>query len=246
MKISIILCLVAVALLVMCLVGLLVAIKRLKDQQECVLKNYENMVELNSRLRTQRHDYMNHLQVVLSMIELEEYESLKDYLEPVYLDIMKTGKALKTTKPAINALLAAKAGEAEKKKIDLFLEIKSDLKYLSIKEWEMCKVLANIIDNAITALDEADQEHKKIVIDMSEDPENYIFEVSNNGPYIPEDMQKNIFKYGVTSKKEEGHGIGLSIVERVVSENGGKITLYSDEEETRFTISCKKKGGEKQ
>lgn len=41
------------------------------------------------------------------MMELEEYEDLHHYLEPVYKDMLKTGKALKTSKPAINALLSS-------------------------------------------------------------------------------------------------------------------------------------------
>lgn len=181
------------------------------------------------------------------MIELEEYDNLKEYLEPVYLDIQKTGKALKTSKPAVNALLSAKAGEAESKGIDMYLQIKSDLKYLSIQDWELCKVLSNIIDNAVTALcgDESCSK-KSVIVDITEDKEKYIFEISNNGPMIPIEMQKNIFKYGITSKDEEGHGIGLAIVEKVVKEHDGTIMFQSNEQETKFVIKFEKKGGEGQ
>ena len=65
--------------------------------------------------------------------------------------MLKTGKALKTSKPAINALLKAKMGEAEGKSIDVYVEVKSDLKELHVADWEVCKVLSNLIDNAMTA-----------------------------------------------------------------------------------------------
>ena len=63
---------------------------------------------------------------------------------------------------------------------------------------------------------------------------------------IPTEMQKNIFKYGITSKDEEGHGIGLAIVEKVVKEHDGTIMFQSNEQETKFVIKFEKKGGEGQ
>lgn len=244
MEISLIFCLVVVVVLAMCVIGLFHYVNTLQKKYDTLLQSFLNMEKLNRSLRAERHDYMNHLQVVLSMIELEEYDNLKGYLEPVYQDIQKTGKALKTAKPAVNALLAAKMAEAEKKDISLYLQVKSDIRYIAIPDWELCKVLSNIIDNAVTALENDIQNNKKaITVDITEDKEHYFFEISNNGPMISAQMQKNIFKYGVTSKKEEGHGIGLAIVNKVIKEHDGTIQLQSEEEETRFIVTLKKTEG---
>ncbi len=241
MEISLIFCLIVVAVLALCVIGLFYYTSLMQKKYDMLQAGFEDLEALNRRLRAERHDYMNHLQVVLSMIELEEYGNLKGYLEPVYEDIQKTGKALKTANPAVNALLAAKMAEAERKGIDLRLQVKSDLRHITVPDWELCKVLSNIIDNAMTALSEDDrQQRKTITVDLTEDREQYVFEIANNGPAIPPEMQKNIFKYGVTSKKEEGHGVGLAIVNKVIRESGGTISLRSDEEETAFTISLQK------
>lgn len=241
MKISLIFSLAAVVVLGACVILLFRAIASLRKDYDTLLQNYKNMEGLNQKLRAQRHDYLNHLQVVIGMLELEEYDNLKGYLEPVYQDIQKTGKALKTSKPAVNALLAAKTNEAEAKGIDVYLQIKSNLENLSIKDWELCKVLSNIFDNAVTALSSEEKaKEKKIVVDITEDKNRYIFEISNNGPRIPEDMQKRIFQFGVTSKKEEGHGVGLAVVDKVVHEQGGKISVFSNEMETRFVVAFDK------
>ena len=61
----------------------------------------------------------------------------------------------------------------------------------------------------------------------------------------PEEMQESIFRQGITSKKEEGHGMGLYIVSQVLKTYRGVITLESTEEETVFTITFPKKEGEK-
>jgi len=239
MKISFVLCLSVIVALAVCMMMLLKMLIRLKSNYDALMESYRNLEELNSTLRAQRHDYLNHLQVVYGMMELEEYEDLHNYLEPVYKDMLKTGKALKTSKPAINALLKAKMGEAEEKDIDVYVEVKSDLKELQAADWEICKVLSNLIDNAMTALG-GKEEEKRIEIDITETKEEYLFTVSNNGPMIPTEMQEHIFKQGFTTKREEGHGMGLSIVQNVLKENEGSISLTSDENETVFVVRFKK------
>jgi sensor histidine kinase regulating citrate/malate metabolism len=173
-------------------------------------------------------------------MELKEYEEAKNYLDPVFKDIMKVSKALKTAQPAVNALLQAKLQAAEKNNIDMYLEVRSDLKNIAIEPWNLCKVLANIIDNAINALAEIPRE-KNLYLEIGETKENYTFEIYNNGPQIPENQLEDIFEQGFTTKKEQGHGIGLFIVSRIVKEAGGTVSVTSTPERTCFTIEIPKK-----
>lgn len=229
----------AVAVMALCIVLLILFVWKMKKHYEALQESYNNLEKLNSNLRAQRHDYLNHLQVVYGLMEMEEYEELKTYLQPVYKDMLKTGKALKTSKPAINALLKAKMDEAESKGIDVYIEVKSNLQNLQVEDWELCKVLSNLLDNAITALSEKVGE-KKIELDITEDSESYRFSVSNNGPMIPKEMQEAIFRQGITSKKGEGHGMGLYIVSSVLKAYKGTIKLVSEENETIFSFSLPK------
>ena len=240
---ELIFCLVAVLVLAVCMALVLIQHKKQRLQMLQLQESLKNLEQLNFELRAARHDYLNHLQVVYGLLELEEYEDLKRYLTPVYKGIMKTGKALKTSKPALNALLKAKMEEAEGKEIDVYVEVKSDLKQLSVEDWQLCKVLSNLIDNAMTILLEKAEE-RKLEIDINEDRENYLFAVSNNGMAIPKEQQENIFKRGFSTKKEAGHGMGLAIVSDIVKENRGTITVNSTEERTSFTISFRKGEGE--
>lgn len=239
MNISLIFCLLVVMVLMLCLIWILLMHERLKRQYEALTESFYQMQELNGELRGQRHDYLNHLQIVYGMMELEEYEELHDYLEPIYKDMMKVGKAIRTSIPAVNALLMAKMGTAEADGIDFYVEVKSDLKNLKVEPWELCKVLSNLIDNAITALQEKEGE-KKMTLDISEDRNFYLFALSNNGPAIPEEKKGAIFRQGFTTKKEEGHGMGLYIVSGILKENGGTIRVDSDERETVFTVKFAK------
>lgn len=239
MDMSLFFCLGVVLILMACLVWILMLYQKLRKRYEILMESYSSIQELNGRLRSQRHDYLNHLQVVYGMLELHEYEELHDYLTPIYKDMMKIGKAIKTSIPAVNALLMAKMGTAEAEKIDFYVEVKSDLKKLKVEPWELCKVLSNLIDNAVTALEEKEGD-KKIALDINEERDFYVFVVSDNGPPILEEYKSMIFKQGFSTKQEEGHGVGLSIVAGILKENRGSIQVDSNEDETSFTVKFAK------
>jgi len=218
------------------IVGLYFASRYKNDN---LVESIKNLEDLNITLRAQRHDYLNHFQVIYGLMELDEYKEAMKYIEPVFKDILKVSKALKTAQPAVNALLQAKMEAAEKKNIDLFLEIRSDLKHIPLEPWNLCKVLANIIDNSITALSEVDKD-KNIYIEIGEDQDNYTFQICNNGPKIPENQLNDIFKQGFTTKKEKEHGMGLYIVSKIVRDAGGTIQVSSNMKKTSFHIDLPK------
>jgi len=233
-------CVVLVVILTVCIIILAGNYKKLMNSNDALRESIGNLCELNDKLRMDRHDYLNHLQIVYGLMELEEYDEMNSYLRKVYKELQKTGKAVRTSKPAINALLAAKSAESEAKGIEFLIEVKSDLKDLTIEDWELCKVLSNLIDNAAKALEDSGKEEKKIGINITETPDSYIFSVENNGPEIPEEIRENIFKRGFTTKKEEGHGMGLAIVTDILGKSNGSIELKSDKDETVFTVSLGK------
>lgn len=206
-----------------------------KFQRRNYTESLENLENLNAKLREQRHDYLNQVQIVYGLLELGEFESARDYLQPVFKDIMKLNRALKTAQPAVNALLQAKLEAAERQGIDFYLEVGTQLKELPVEAWELCKILANLIDNAVTAVSKNEGE-KRIRLQMEENRREYLFLVQNNGPEIPREQRRMIFDRGFTTKTGEGHGMGLTIVSSILKEAGGNIRLESNEEETSFIV----------
>ncbi|MBQ9122482.1 MAG: Spo0B domain-containing protein [Lachnospiraceae bacterium] len=230
-----------IGVMLICGIALLICIYTLGHRDdESLLRNIKELEGLNTSLRAQRHDYLNHFQVVYGLMELEEYEEARRYLAPVFKDILKLGKALKTSKPAVNALLQAKLSEAEQNGIDMYLEVRTDLGQLAIESWNLCKILANILDNAVKAAGEKKSGEKKVEVVISESATEYEFLIRNNGPQIPDAFLGEIFKQGVSTKKESGHGMGLYIVHKILSENRGTVKVSSAEDWTSFTVRIPK------
>jgi two-component system sensor histidine kinase AgrC len=205
-----------------------------------LIDTIKDLEAFNKTLRTQRHDYLNHIQVIYSLMELEEFDEARNYMEPVYKDIVRVSKALKTSKPAVNALLQAKLQMAEKNEIEMELEIKSDLKHLNMEPWEFCRVVGNIIDNAIFSL-KLKHDSRYMLVEFAEDVQNIKINISNNGDTIPREIIDNIFKEGFTTKEDKGDGMGLTIVKDIVETFSGTIAVTSDKQRTSFEIVIPKK-----
>lgn len=210
--------------------------KKLLTQLDDMDDTIDAMSQFNNTLRAQRHDFLNHLQVVYSLIEMAEYQEANDYIEQVYGRITSVSRVVKTANPAVNALLLVKTAACEKAGVAVEVAITSKWENLenAMPDWEMCKVLSNLIDNAIDAMESLPASQRRLMIALGENVKQYTFQVENTGEKIPETIRERIFIPGFTTKGE-GHGMGLHIVRRTLQERGGDIRVESDDEHTVFS-----------
>ncbi len=209
-----------------------IAARRKSEEADALGDMVGQMDELNRALRAQRHDFLNHLQVVYSLIEMEEYAEAGDYIEKIYGDRQSVSKALRTDSPAINALLRAKMAECEAAGILVELDTAGSWKELSMPAWEFCRILSNLIDNAMDALEGTANSSLRIM--LREDTHGFAFSVANNGPMIPAEKLQSIFEPGVSSHGE-GRGMGLYIVRSTLQKYGGEIHVTSEVGRTIFS-----------
>jgi two-component system nitrogen regulation sensor histidine kinase NtrY len=99
---------------------------------------------------------------------------------------------------------------------------------------QMRRVLINVIDNAIEAI----QQHGTIEIATQYEPSNNLVRlvVADDGPGIPPSERDKLF-LPYYSTKRRGSGLGLAIVRRIVAEHGGSIDVSDNVPHgTRFVI----------
>jgi signal transduction histidine kinase len=98
---------------------------------------------------------------------------------------------------------------------------------------ELNQVWTNLIDNAIFAL----EKNGIITIETCVDSKNATISIIDNGPGIPEEIISRIFEPFFTTKKmDEGTGIGLDIVNRIVKGHDGNIKVDSRPGRTEFSV----------
>lgn len=209
------------------------AVESYKQQVEDMGQLIRSQDDLNRQMRMQRHDFINHLQVISALLQMDEGDEAMEYMDQVYHDLQRVGTLLRTQSSAVNGLLAAKSVQGEKRGIRMNYDIATALATLPLEDWEFCRILSNLIDNAMDAAESAPD--ASVELRLWEDIRGLHFSVKNCGPRIPEELLGRIFLPGFTTKGDRGTGMGLHIVDSLVTEHGGTIQVESTSEATCFT-----------
>ncbi|MFY9139339.1 MAG: Spo0B domain-containing protein [Thermacetogeniaceae bacterium] len=213
-----------------------------KQQKTLEIQDFyiEHLSELVRAIRVQRHDFVNHMQVVHALMKTGRFDRAIEYIADLSHDIQITGEMLRVDMPELSALLLAKTDLARKKDILFKITVESDLKGLEIKPLELIMVVANLLDNAFEAVETLPEENRIVVLKITETAEYYCLQVKNPG-YIPEEIKMRIFEMGYSTKEGKERGTGLAAVKAVVEKNGGKITLQcSRDQGVTFTVRLPK------
>ncbi len=127
---------------------------------------------------------------------------------------------------------------AKEKGIKIIKEYDENLKVVKVDRYRIERMLANLIQNSIDAVEE-----NKGIIKIKTKADNGSFKiiVEDNGCGIPEKNIDKIFDIFFTTKGSRGTGFGLAIVQKIVKEHNGKIEVNSKVGEgTTFTITLPK------
>lgn len=90
---------------------------------------------------------------------------------------------------------------------------------------DIAEVINILLENAATHA--ADTESR---IDVTRDDDNVAIRIADSGPGIPPEVRDGIFEWGVRGDGSAGQGIGLNVGRRLLSEQGGSLTLADPQE----------------
>ncbi len=178
-------------------------------------------------LRAQTHEFANQLHTISGLVQLGEYDSVRDLVGTLTRRRAEISDAVtqRISDPAVAALLIAKTSLAAESGVDLRLDPNSHLAALDpAMATDVITLLGNLIDNAVDVSVGATDASVTVRID---DTDGLTISVIDTGPGVPEHLREAIFARGVTSKPEVpgGRGIGLALVRLVTAQHGGTIDV---------------------
>lgn len=205
-------------------------INRLLEKQiQSQISFYESREETYAEIRRFRHDYINHINCVRSMLKVGRYNEISDYLGCL-TDMLPSGKMLFNTGNFISdAILSDKQNSTKKENITIKFEgiIPSD----EINETDLCIILGNALDNAIEACQELGGE-KTISVYGGFFHSYFILTVTNP---TNNTFGKNNFIPLTTKADKSEHGFGLINIKSVVDKYDGYMKI--DCNDNCFTLS---------
>jgi nitrogen fixation/metabolism regulation signal transduction histidine kinase len=166
----------------------------------------------------------------LSTIQLE-----LEVLEQTAADFSTYGRPIesKPTEIDVNMLVrqASRLYEADSEGAQIRLELEEDVPRITADENAIRQALINLVKNAC----EAAGEDGVVTLKTSAAAGGVAISVSDTGSGIAPEVKDRLFEPYVTTKPT-GTGLGLPIVEKVISSNGGTIDLETGSDGTTFRI----------
>lgn len=205
-----------------------------KTQDRLVRKTQETYLEemggLFQSIRSQRHDFLNHVQTIRSLAELGKLEELQAYASELTGEIDSMNEIINIGNPAIAALIRAKLLQAELMKVEMVTDFSNlNRLELGIKSLDMTRLLGNLIDNAFDEVMKYEEGNRRIRISAIQEETYYQFAISNTCYRNDDLIDKPLFKAGYTSKDDAHSGLGLHIVKSIIERYNGEIMLALDE-----------------
>lgn len=115
------------------------------------------------------------------------------------------------------------------------IDINPDLPVLFTEDVLLNQIFSNLISNALKY---HDLTVGKIKVDFKKEGAGFIFSVEDDGPGISKDDIDKLFTiFQPLTRKEGSTGIGLSIVQNIVTEKGGKVWVESSGRCSKFLFS---------
>ena len=215
------------------LIVILIYFWKIHKKSEQIYKLNKALEVKNNQLSKVKHDYGAQISYLYGLCLMERFDDLKKALKDIINNNESTSTAVEISENQ-ESLLAIALKPAVEKGIHVIIEEKCAFSSINMNEMEFYRVISNIVNNAIKAMN-----GKGIIIAKSyEYLGNVIIRIENNGPKIEEHHLKDIFKVGFTTKEnsDNNHGFGLSIVKDLVERSNGKIYVKSTDVATEFKI----------
>ncbi len=127
---------------------------------------------------------------------------------------------------------------------DIAVSVRQDAEAIVIANpGDLVQIWVNLIKNACESMSLAQTQSPSLSIQIKTEGDYYQIIVTDNGPGIPEALQKKIFQPNFTTRVSGlsfGLGLGLSIVRKIVTEYRGSVQVESRAGETRFEVQLPK------
>ncbi len=106
---------------------------------------------------------------------------------------------------------------------------------------QLIRIITNLVKNSIQAITQQNPEKPAITVHVSQNENDIILTVSDNGLGIADEHKSKVFEPKFTTKSS-GMGLGLAMIKKIIETYKGSITFVSQEKKgTTFTVVLPKK-----
>ena len=172
---------------------------------------YETVKQHQEEIAKIRHDFGNQLTVALHIAQSGGQEKAVDVLEQLQAELEVFTKDKWCENSVVNAVLSEKSRVCEKEKIHFAAQVDVSGE-IGIQPLHLCSILANLLDNAISAAGESGEECAQVSLYAKQQERYLVIKVENTSEKPEKKVQR------------PGHGYGLQILRSIAEQYNGNYS----------------------
>ena len=193
--------------------------KALEYQNQLNLNYFSELKENETELRKIKHDISGCLETMKEIIYTEkDTEKAQHFFDELSMTLGNITTGFYCKNSLINAIIISKSKICDKQGIRLNAEIKIP-EALNISDTDICRILVNMLDNAIEA---NEKEDKNKFIDLSIKENDGFIYLSTRNPFSGENIGST------TKENKKEHGYGLRILNDIAQKYNGYTKTAAD------------------
>ena len=193
-----------------------------KTKNELDYSQIELLKEEKQNFRKIKHDYLNFLTVAQGLIEIDQKEKALSLLKDTTNELMNISNIPLCSNETINTALYIKQNQAKQIGIEINVNI-TENHPLKLSEYDVSRILFNLLDNAIEAVNEIEISEKNINLNIEINEDYLLISCSN-------------LCSGKKTYRSPERGNGMKIIKDIVKKYKGEFDFnFSD-----FTDNLKK------
>jgi len=191
-------------------------------QSDLIAKHCDEVENMYRQVRGWRHDYHNHIQTMLALVD--KPEQMRSYLLTLNEDLTTVDTVIKTGNVMVDAVLNSKLSLIKAKNITVNAKAVVPAE-LPISDVDLCVIIGNLLDNAMEACEKQTEDSERFIrvyIGVLK-KQLYISVMNSVGGEVSKDGKKYI-----STKSSGSHGFGLWRVDRIAEKNGGYVNRQNE------------------
>lgn len=218
--------------------------QKIADEMNTIARLEEQYNQLNETFRVvreERHDFLKHVSSVHFMLENNQVEEARNYLDDMVGSYKQTNLSIKGERGAVAGILHTMQKKAQITGIEMVYDFDLPLSTLPIQDKEMVALIGNLLSNSIEASIAWQLKHKKhtqITLQFYKRSGLFLLICKNHTLPIPTEILDGLFLiYGKTTKGEEHEGLGTKLIHDIVKQHLGFLDFTC--KDGNFTIKIK-------
>ncbi len=201
-----------------------------KKRSEYNRQYAETIKEQYEQARRLRHDMKQYAGTMQALIKDKKFSEAESLAEQQSDNLSKVETIINVENDILNAILNSKLSFAKSKGINVFCSIEKDIS--GIEDIDLCNLLGNLLDNAITAAEKCDTQSRLIEIIISSAGSKLVITVKNS---IQSSVISENSKLKSTKENSDEHGFGVKTIKYIAEKYDGKADFY----EENLTFICR-------